>query len=79
MTEQNEPRDPLATWPVIDGPRQGERIACAHDTFNVLLDPFGPRPAILEPARVRYYLRALESGGYVWSCAAPASRPTDCA
>jgi hypothetical protein len=72
MTEQTEPHDLRTAWPVIDGPKQGERIACLDDYFDALLDPFGPRPAILEPDRVRYYLRPMGDGRYVWSCAAPA-------
>lgn len=70
MTEKREPHDPRAAWPVIDGPKKGERIACAHDDFEALLDPFGPRPALLESPRVRYHLRAVQGGGYAWSCAA---------
>lgn len=72
MTEQTESRDLSRAWPVIDGPRKGERVSSKRDYFDALLDPFGPRPAILEPARVRYYLRALDDGRYVWSCADPA-------
>ena len=70
MTEK---RDPLAAWPVIDGPAKGQRIACARDDFEVLLDsPMpAPSPARLPPARVRYYLHAQVRGGYAWSCAAP--------
>lgn len=70
MTEPTEPHDPRAAWPVIDGPKKGERIACLHDDFEALLDPFGPRAPLLESPRVRYYLRAVEGGGFVWSCAA---------
>lgn len=68
MTEK---RDPLAAWPVIDGPAKGQRIACPRDDFEVLLDPFMPAPALLHPPRVRYYLHAQVRGGYAWSCAAP--------
>lgn len=68
MNKQNEPCNPRAAWPVIDGPKKGENIACAHDDFDVLIDPIEPRQALLASTRVRYYLRAIEGGGYVWSC-----------
>lgn len=58
-------RDLSVAWPVCDGPKKGERLACLHDSFEVLIDPPAGR---LGPDRVRYYLCQLDDGGYVWSC-----------
>lgn len=69
MNKQSQSRDHNASWPIIDGPWKGVLIACAHDDFEVLLNPLVPRTARLEDSRVRYYLRQLDDGGYAWSCA----------
>jgi len=66
-----EPRDLSRAWPVIDGPRQGERVSSKRDYFDALIGPPSTDPA--QPDRVRYYLRALDDGRFAWSVTPPSA------
>lgn len=74
MIEKN--RDPLAAWPIIDGPLQGSSHAWPADFFYAAeLPPPAVTPQEAPPRRddgmrrTEYRLRAVPGGGYVWSCA----------
>lgn len=70
-------RDPLAAWPIIDGPLCGQVRAWPADFFYALERP----PVVVTPCeslprcddgarRTEYRLRVARAGGFVWSCAA---------
>ena len=72
----DEARDPLAAWPIIDGPLRGEVMAWPSDFFYAAeLLPPAVRPQEAPPRRddgmhrTEYRLRAVPQGGFVWSCA----------
>lgn len=73
MTEK---RDPLAAWPIIDGPLCGQVYAWPADYFYAVelpaasVTPCESLPRRDDGARrAEYRLGAAPGGGFVWSCA----------
>lgn len=67
-----------AVWPIIDGPLQGCSRAWPADFFyalermpaQVTLNTGPPRCSDV-PRKIEYRLRAVQQGGFVWTCAQP--------
>ena len=53
-------------WPVIDGPAKGQHFAMLHGAEVLYVVP-PPEPRNEPMRKVRYELRELRTGGYVWT------------